>query len=158
MYGQIKINGVTYIERLQIFPYELQCSANGQISSGINLQLPGVANFRLKGLTRTVVKSNAVVTTCPFKFRLGNSDGSTWYSQGGNNAPLGSNSPSGGSIDRVLDSLMFGSGQFPYPLVVPLFYSASSSIRMEFEDISGNSPYTVYLGFHGSYLLQPQNS
>lgn len=156
MYGQIKINGQTYTERLQIFPFEFNVTINGGVYTGVNLVLPGVANFRLKGLTRTVVKSNAVVTTCPFKFRLGNSDGATWYSQGGNGASLGSNSPTGGSIDRVLDSLMFGSGQFPYPLVVPLFYSASSAIKMEIEDISQQQPYTIYFGFHGSYLLQSQ--
>ena len=156
MYGQIKINGVTYTERLQIFPFEFNVSQNGQLSNGVRLVLPGVANFRLKGLTRTVVKSNAVSTACPFKFRLGNSDGSTWYSQGGVGATLGTNSPAGGSTDRVLDSLMFGSGQFPYPLVVPLFYSASGAIMMEIEDISQNQPYTIYFGFHGSYLLQSQ--
>jgi hypothetical protein len=158
MYGQIKINGVTYTERLQIFPFEFNITTNGQLSTGVRFVLPGVANYRLKGLTRVTVKSNAVVTTCPFKFRLGNSDGTTWYSQGGVGATLGSNSPSGGSTDRVADSLMFGSGQFPYPLVVPLFYSASGAIMMEIEDISNQSPYTIYFGFHGSYLLQPQGS
>jgi hypothetical protein len=39
-----------------------------------------------------------------------------------------------------------------------LFYSASGAIMMEIEDISNQSPYTIYFGFHGSYLLQPQGS
>jgi hypothetical protein len=156
-YGQVTINGVNYTERIQIFPYEFSISANGQMSN-TRFVLPGVANFRLKGLTRTVIKSNAPSTTCPFKFRLGNSDGSTWYSQGGTGATLGVGSPAGGSIDRVLDSLMFGTGQFPYPLVVPLFYSASGSIPMEIEDISNNQPYTIYFAFHGSYLFQTPKS
>jgi hypothetical protein len=153
-YGQVTVNGVTYIERVQIFPLEVQVANSGQIITGQRVVLPGVANFRLKGLTRTVVKSNAVTTACPFKFRLGNSDGSTWYSQGGVTGTLGSNSPAGGSIDRVLDSLMFGSGQFPYPLIPSLYYSASGAILYEVEDISSNAPYTIYFGFHGSYLLQ----
>jgi hypothetical protein len=157
MYGQITINGQTYTTRWQIFPYEVQVASNGQIIY-TNALLPGVANFMLKGLTRATVKSNAVVTTCPFKCKIGNSDGTVWYSQGATNGTLGSNSPTGGSIDRVLDSLMFGSGQFPYPLPVPLFYSASSSIKLEIEDISNQSPYTIYFGFHGSYLFQPQGS
>jgi hypothetical protein len=158
MYGQVTINGVNYTERLQIFPFEFNVTTNGQISNTVRLVLPGVANFWLKGLTRSVAKSNAIVTTCPFKFRLGNSDGTTWYSQSGVGATLGSNSPTGGSTDAVLDSLMFGSGQFPYPMPVPLFYSASSAIMMYIEDISNQSPYTIYFGFHGSYLLQSQNS
>ena len=152
-YGQVTINGKNYTERIQIFPLEVDVTSNGQILTG-SLQLPGVANFRLKGLTRVVVKTHAVSSACPFKFRLGNSDGSVWYSQGGVNGTLGTNSPAGGSIDRVLDSLMFGNGQFPFPLVVPLYYSASGSIRWEVEDVSSNSTYTIYFGFHGSYLFE----
>ena len=152
-YGQVTIDGKTYVERTQIFPLEVNVTVNGQIITGQQIVLPGVANFRLKGLTRTVLKSNAVSTACPFKFRLGNSDGSIWYSQGGNGATVGSNSPTGGSADRVLDALMFGNGQFPYPLVVPLFYSASGGIGWEVEDCSNQQPYTIYFGFHGAYLL-----
>ena len=158
--GQVTINGQTYVERLQIFPFEQNVTVSGQVIN-TRLILPGVANFRLKGLTRTVVQNHAVSTSFPFKFRLGNSDGSTYYSAAGTNGTLGSNSPSGGSTDAVLDSLMFGNGQFPYPLPVPLFYSASGAILMYVEDVSNNatgSPYTIYFGFHGSYLLQPQGS
>jgi hypothetical protein len=135
---------------------EISCTANGQIITGQRVVLPGVANFILKGLTRAVVKSNAVQTTaCPFKFRLGNSDGSVYYSQGGATGTLGAASPAGGSIDRVLDPLMFGNGAFPYPLPTPLFFSASGAIIWEFEDVSNNQPYTVYAAFHGAYLLEP---
>ena len=151
-YGQVTINGKTYTERAQIFPLEVDVISNGQILTGA-LQLPGVANFRLKGLTRVTVKNHAI-SALPFKFRLGNSDGATWYSQGGVNGQLGTNSPAGGSIDRVIDSLMFGSGQFPFPLVVPLYYSASGSIRYEIEDVSNSPTYTIYFAFHGAYLFE----
>jgi hypothetical protein len=152
MYGQVTVDGKNFIERIQTFTLEQDVTSNGQILQG-SLVLPGVANFRLKGLTRAVLKSHAPSTACPFKFRLGNSDGNTWYSQGGNSAQLGSNSPVGGSTDRVLDSLIFGNGQFPFPLTVPIFYGASSSIKWEIEDCSNNAPYTIYFGFQGAYLI-----
>lgn len=151
-YGIVTIDGKNYIERIQIFTLEVDVATNGAILQG-SLVLPGVANFRLKGLTRAVLKNNVPSTVCPFKFRLGNSDGSTWYSQGGNGASLGTNSPTGGSTDRVMDSLMFGNGQFPYPLTVPIFYGASSSIKWEVEDCSNQATYTIYFGFHGAYLI-----
>lgn len=156
MYGQVTINGQTYTERIDILPFEFDVQTNGQITNGVRYVLPGIANFRLKGLTRTTVKTHQVSTACPFKFRLGNSDGSTWYSQQGVGATLGQNSPAGGSTDAVLDSLMFGTGQFPYPIPVPLFYSASGSIMMYIEDVSNNAPYTIYFGFHGSFLFIAQ--
>lgn len=160
MYGQVTIGNTTYTERIDILPFEFDVVNNGQISNGVRYVLPGIANFRMKGLTRSTVKNHAVVTNCPFKFRLGNSDGTTWYSQAGTMNTLGQNSPAGGSTDAVLDSLMFGTGQFPYPLTVPLFYSASGAVLMYVEDVSNNAPYTIYFGFHGSFLFvaQPNTS
>ena|ERR1700723_217693 len=160
-YGQVTIDGVKYIERVQVFPMEVSVTVNGQIQTP-RMVLPGVANFRLKGLTRTTINSTThAVTAFPFKFRIGNSDGSIFYVNGGVGATLGAASPVGGSTDRVLDSLIFGNGQFPWPVPVPIFYGASSSIVCEFEDVTNAAtatPYTIYLGFHGAYLIPSSSS
>ena len=76
-YGIVTIGNQQYIERYQTYNQQVAITSNGQILGNQRLNLPGVANFWLKGLTRAVVKSNAVVTngSCPFLFKLGNSDG-----------------------------------------------------------------------------------
>jgi hypothetical protein len=141
-FGTITINGKNYVERLQIFPFEISITSNPQVLTQQRVVLPGVADFLLKGLTRATVVSGAV-TARPFKFKLGNTDGAVWYMAGG----------LGGTTDRVLDTLCFGNGQFPYPIIPAIFYSASSSILFEIEDVSSSVPYTIYGAFHGSYLL-----
>ena len=141
-FGTISINGKNYVERLQVFPFEVNITQNGQILTQQRVVLPGVADFLLKGLTRqTIVAGTA--SGRAFKFKLGNTDGAVWYMAGG----------LGGTTDRVLDTLIFGNGQFPYPVIPGIFYSASSSILYEIEDVSQNQPYTIYGAFHGSYLL-----
>lgn len=141
-YGTVTVNGQQYVERVQIFPAELTVMNNNQEFTGLRLALPGVANFLLKGLTRETTV-NGVSSARRFLFRLGNSDGMTWYSAGGLGNPT----------QRVIDSLTFGTGQFPYPLLPPVNYSAGGSIMYEVQDISGAAPYTIYFAFHGSYLI-----
>lgn len=141
-YGTITIDNQQYVERVQIFPAELNVTTNNQLFLGLRLTLPGVANFLLKGLTREVTV-NGVSAARRFLFRLGNSDGMTWYFAGGLGNPT----------QRVVDSLCFGTGQFPYPLIPPINYSAGGSINYEVEDISGAAPYTINFAFHGSYLI-----
>ena len=141
-YGVITIDGVQYIERSQIFPATAVVSSNFQILSSQTVALPGVANFLLKGLTREVTV-DGVSATNRFLFRLGNSDGQTWYFAGG----------IGATTDRVIDTCCFGTGQFPYPLIPPIPYSAAASILYEIEDVSGSTPYTINLAFHGAYLI-----
>lgn len=141
-FGRITINGKDYIERFQVFPFEVTITTGLAVLTQQRIALPGVANFILKALTRVIIK-NGAVDYKPFRFRLGNSDGGTWYTAGG----------LGATTDRVMDSLIFGSGQFPFPLIPPIFYSANSSINFEIEDVSNSVPYTIVLGFHGSYLL-----
>jgi len=103
-----------------------------------------VANFRLKALTRHVLAGSPPAPAIrPFRFRLGNSDGSNYYISGG----------VGGTTDLVIDSNVFGTGQFPYPIVPAIFYGASASIRFQVEDLSATFPYTIYFGFHGAYLI-----
>ena len=140
-YGTVTIGGKTYIEREQTFPYELAVTVNLSVTK-VSLTLPGTADFWLKALTRETVVAGASAAR-RFKFKLGNSDGSTWYQSCG----------AGGTTDRVIDTLLFGSGQFPFVLNPYIYYGASSSIQMEIEDISNNVPYTIYMGFRGSYLL-----
>ena len=143
-YGTVTINGKTYIEREQTFPLEVTVSV-ALSTQRLSLALPGTADFWLKILTRETVVAGASAAR-RFKFRLGNSEGSTWYQSGGN----------GGTTDNVIDTLLFGSGQFPFVLTPYIFYSASGSIPMVIEDVSNNVPYTIYFAFRGSYLLPAQ--
>lgn len=141
-FGQITIDGQQYIERAQIFPANLDITQNLQVLAQQRVTLPGVANFLLKGLTREVTV-NGISSSRRFRFRLGNSDGTTWYFSGG----LGAIS------DRVVDTLCFGTGQFPYPIIPPIPYSAGANIMFEVEDLSSLAPYTINFAFHGSYLI-----
>ena len=137
-YGTVTIGGKTYIEREQTFPYELAVTVNLSVTK-VSLTLPGTADFWLKALTRETVVNGASAAR-RFKFKLGNSDGSTWYQSGG----------AGGTTDRVIDTLLFGSGQFPFVLNPYIYNGASSSIQMEIEDVCYNQPYTIYFAFRGS--------
>jgi len=141
-YGVITIDNQQYVERAQIFPFDLGITTNNQILTQQRVTLPGVANFLLKGLTREITAAGASVAR-RFKFRLGNSDGSTWYISGG----------VGSTTERAIDTLCFGSGMFPYVLIPPIPYSAGSNIVFEVEDISAGAPYTINFAFHGSYLI-----
>lgn len=141
-YGTITIDNQQYIERAQIFPVTVDITANLQIWSQQRVTLPGVANFLLKGLTREVTVAG-ISALRRFKFRLGNSDGTTWYIAGG----------IGATSDRVVDSLIFGTGMFPYAIIPPIPYSAGANIMFEVEDLSAQAPYTINMAFHGSYLI-----
>ena len=146
-YGTVVINGKTYIEREQNFPLEVGVTVAAQVITP-TLVLPGTADFWLKALTRETLAGVPPVGASAarrFRFRLGNSDGNTWYSSGG----------AGGTTDRVIDTLIFGSGQFPYVVTPHIFYAASGSIRMEIEDLAGAAlvPYTIFFNFRGSYLI-----
>lgn len=140
-YGIVEIDGIKYIERADYIPQEISITVNGQIASN-SINLPGTANFWLKGLTRDTLV-NGVSTARRFRYRLGNSDSSIWYMNAGN----------GGTTDRVLDTLIFGTGQFPFPVVPHIFFSASATIKTEFEDVSNLQPYTIVVNYIGSYLI-----
>jgi hypothetical protein len=143
MYGTVTINGKQYIEREQSFPLEVPVTV-GLSLQRISLVLPGTAEFWLKALTRETIAAG-VSAARRFRFRFGNSDGNTWYQSGG----------SGGTTDRVIDTLLFGSGQFPFIVCPYIYYAASGSIPMEIEDLAGAAlvPYTIFFNFRGSYLL-----
>lgn len=147
MYGMINIDGKDYIERVQIFPQDVLVEDALQVLLNQRLVLPGVADFLLKGLTRTIisVSEGPIVPWLPtFKFKLGNTDGSVWYTSAGN----------GGTNDRVVDNLMFGDGQFPFAVIPPIHYGRSASILFEVEDLGVvTTDYTISFAFHGSYLI-----
>jgi hypothetical protein len=60
----------------------------------------------------------------------------------------------GGTTDSVIDTLVFGNGQFPYVLDPPIPYTISATIRCTVEDILANGfPYTIFFGFQGAWLM-----
>lgn len=141
-YGVVTIDNQQYIERAQIFPVTIDISTSLQLFTQQRVTLPGVANFLLKGLTREVTVAG-ISAQRRFRFRYGNSDGTTWYIAGG----------IGATTDRVVDTSVFGTGQFPYAIIPPIPFSAGANIMFEIEDLSGLPPYTINLAFHGSYLI-----
>ena len=148
----ITLDGQQYIERPQVFVAEVNVTTQFQVITNLRLTLPGVANFLLKGLTRDEVAASGGAVR-RFRFRIVNSEGTTWFWTGG----------LGVFDDRAVDTLCFGSGQFPFPLIPPIPVHATGSLIYEIEDLGGVSPggggsvpYTIYLGFHGTYLFPPE--
>jgi len=140
-YGVVEIAGKQYLERWQIIPFQLTVSVDGYTNPTISIQLPGTYDFRLKALTReTIVNGEAVERR--FLSRIGNTDGGQWYAQG-----------VGGGTDRVLDTLLYGNAQFPYPVIPTIFFSRNGAILLDFQDISNDAPYIINFGFHGAYLI-----
>lgn len=142
-YGIVTIQGREYIERVQLFTATVSVTVGLALMPNLRLTLPGMADFFLKALSRDVVDANGAVATRRFRFRWGNSDGGIWYNSGG----------AGATNDRVIDPLTFGTGQFPYQIIPGVLFGANTSIMYEVEDLSNTVPYTIHLGFHGSYLL-----
>lgn len=145
-YGIVEIQGRQYQTRHQVFSAQVAVTVANQIFTNLQVTLPGVADFLLRGLTRQVIVPEGEVFipgTNNFLFRLGNTDGAIWYNSAG----------VGGTNERVLDTLFFGDGRFPYALSPPIFYGANAAIKYEVEDISASVPYTIYFGFQGSYLV-----
>lgn len=139
-YGQVNIGGKLFIEREQSFPLVITTAGNTNTVRG-SLVLPGTADFWLKILMRETVQ-NGFSSPFRFLFRLGNSDGSTWYQSGG----------SGGTTDLVLDTLIFGNAQFPFVVNPFIYYGASSSILYNYQPLTTDI-YQIYYSFRGSYLL-----
>lgn len=147
-YGVVTLDGQQYVERFQLFVADVTVSQPKQVFTNQRLTLPGIANFLLKGLCRDITQPGLPDSQDEaFRFRLYNSEGTTWYFAGG----------LGVFDDRVFDNLCFGSGQFPYMLVPPVPVHASGSLIYELEDMGfrsiGDYPYIVHLGFVGAYLI-----
>lgn len=156
VFGQVTVDGLSYIERPQLFVVDVQIIQPGQVLTGQRLTLPGIADFLLKGLSRVVITGAAPFTIQDrlFRFRLVNAEGTTWFFTGG----------LGIFDDRVISPLCFGSGQFPFPLIPPVPVHANGSLIFEVEDFPPepaglpNYPYTIHLGFHGAYLIPATGS
>lgn len=146
MFGMIEINGKRFIERQQTFTTTVSITTNNQLLLNQSVVLPGVADFLLKARVRQVIKSN-VDSDRRFRYREGNTDGAVWYMSAG----------TGNTNDRVLDPLVFGTGQFPFPVVPGIFFSKSASILFDVEDVSADAPYTIYIAWIGSYLIPVAN-
>ena len=154
--GVFTINGTQYIEKVQIFPIWQKDITSNQLLLNQQVATPGNYMFRLKALTRLTVvyaggsSGNGVGTPTvrPFLFRLGGTSDTSWYTGGA--VPLNT---SGVQTDRVLDSNMFGTGQFPFPIIPDILFPAGSNITYEVQDVSNNGNYDLHLAFHGTYLV-----
>lgn len=135
MYGRLNIGGKNYIERMWTYTNITVLTAN-QITQS-RIVLDGEADFLLK--------LNCVSSTGNFRIRLGTSDSGIWFSSAGN--------VSGGGNDRVLNTLYFGTGQFPFPVVPHIWFPRSAALIMDLQDVSaaGN---TLEFAFHGSKLVE----
>jgi hypothetical protein len=138
----VTINGKSYIERPQFFPLDVAVVTAGVYLQNQRLNLPGLAPFRLKALTREVT-TGGVSSANRFKFKMGNTEGGVWYCGAG----------IGGVNDLVVDTLIFGNGQFPFPVIPSIIYESNASIMFEIQDISLTVPYTISLCFEGTYLF-----
>lgn len=150
VYGQVVVDGINYIERHQLFVVDVDITTPQQTMTNLRLTLPGVTDFLLKGLSRDITIPNSPIShNRLFRFRLVNSEATTWFFTGG----------LGIFDDRVVDTLCFGSGQFPWPVIPPVPVHATGSLVFEIEDIQALPtgmpayPYTIHLGFHGAYLI-----
>lgn len=153
VYGQITLDGQNYIERPQLFVADVQIDVPKQVFNSLRLTLPGVADFLMKGLSRDITKPGLPDSQDElFRFRLVNAEGTTWYFTGG----------LGIFDDRIVSTLCFGSGQFPFPLIPPIPIHANGSLIYEIEDMGlrdlTHYPYIIHLGFHGAYLIPATGS
>lgn len=135
MYGRVQIGNKNYIERFWTYTNITTLTANQIFTTRVVLD--GEADFLLKLNTRS--------STGGFRIRLGTSDSGIWFS--------GAGVVQGGGNDRVLDSLIFGNGQFPFAIVPHIWFPRSSSLIMDIQDVSGAGN-TIEFAFHGSKLVE----
>ena len=140
-YGQITLGGKTYLEKFWIYPSIVTVTANGYLQPRVVLDGDGA--FFLKYLTVQYQQYGGAPQY--FRLRLGNSDGQQWYSGAGIVA-------GGGGNDRVHSALMFGNGQFPFPVIPGILYLPNGSINMDIQDLSGVSNQIEFC-FSGSKLF-----
>lgn len=140
--GVRRIGQQYYLEEYRSFNLVVPITvASQRIETG--LKLPGAAPFILKFQTRATVDATGSLVERRFLARFGNSAGDKWYTEAGIN----------GTTELTLDTLIFGSGSFPYPIFPHIVFDHSATIKLEFVDISTVVPYDIYLSFIGAYLL-----
>lgn len=135
MWGEITIDGRRYIERMHIYPLIVVIGAGG-VPVEQRLVTEGDFDFILKYLTR--------FSATRFRCRLGCSDGMIWFSSGAANVA--------GANNRVRDDLMFGDGQFPFPVIPWIRVPKGAAILLELEDFPA-AGVTIEFAFHGSKLI-----
>ena len=143
-YGTINLGGKTYLEKFWSYTTIFTITANGYLQPRIVLD--GDGGFLLKYLC---VFYSGGATPNYFRIRIGNSDGTQWYSGAGVVA-------GGGANDRVHSTLILGNGQFPFPVIPYILFLPNGSINLDVQDTSGNSN-TVEMAFHGSKLYDVGN-
>ena len=140
-YGIIELGGRKYIEKYYQYTLSgLSIAANA--SQQPKIVLDGNGGFLLKSLM--VVYSTASGGNDYFRCRLGNSDGSQWYSS------AGVVSGSGGS-DKVHSLLMFGNGQFPVPVNPYILFLPNGAIYLDIQNLTA-STISPEFAFTGSKL------
>ena len=175
--GVITLDGVAYVERPQVFSMRLDIGASNEEHSNQRLTMPGEATFLLKGLTRdcVIVPPPSVLSSkdgegppvvgrlgLPSQFNAGSQDRRFRFRLlGGQGTPYYFTAGLGVIDDWAVDTLCFGSGQFPFPLIPPVPVPSNGSLIFDVWDMGLGSdpsyyPYTIYFGFHGSYLFPVQ--
>ena len=140
-YGIIELGGKQYIEKYFQYTMIVTVAANSFLQPRVVLD--GNGGFLLKSLM--VVYSQTATVNNYFRCRLGNSDGSQWYSSAGIVA-------GGGGNDRVHSLLMFGNGQFPVSINPYMLFLPNGSINLDLQDVSGQSN-VIEFAFTGSKLF-----
>jgi hypothetical protein len=142
MYGLVEIGGRRYAERFGVITHQVTVATDGA-DYPFSILLPGIGDFWLKGLTRGTVSAAGASTANRFLFRLGNSDAASNYMVAG----------TGGTTDLALDTLVFGTGQFPFVITPHIVISSNGSINGLVRDISrAGTSYIIHFAFHGSFL------
>lgn len=134
MWGNITYRGQQFSERMHIYPLN-----NIVIGAGAVLQ----ARLVIESDYDWVLKLLTRATTNRFFCRLGFSEGAIWVSSTGVNVAVPN--------DRVLDTLMFGDAQFPFPVVPWVFIPKGGAIILDLQDAGAGS--TTNFAFHGSKLI-----
>ena len=139
-YGIVTIGGHDYIEKFFQYTSTVTITPNGFLQPRVVMDGDGA--FLLK--ETMVVYSQTGGVNNYFRARLGNSDGSQWYSSAG--------IVSGGAAnDRVHSLLAFGNGQFPFPIIPYILFTPQGAINLDLQDISGNTN-VIEFAFTGSKL------
>ncbi len=150
-YGILQLGDKTYLEKFYIYTTIFNANS-GAIAAGTAFTQPrvvlqGDGGFLLKYLEVQYSQTNGAPNY--FRCRLGNSDGQQWYSSAGIVA-------GGGGNDRVHSALMFGNGQFPFPVIPYILFLPNGSINLDIQDLSGVSN-QVEMAFVGSKLYDVGN-
>lgn len=140
----IEIQGIMYIPRVVDIPANVSVTVANSLQQNLRVILPNVGKVMVNGLTREVLDASGAPVTRRFKFKWGMTDGGVQFTAAG----------VGIANDRVVDSLMFGNGQFPRAVIPAPIFEPGSTIAYEVEDISGTVPYTIHFNFVCMFLIR----